>query len=206
MIPKSLSGLFTVLAAGLLTGCISLLPESEPVQLYRFGDTAGQEPAAQTTDPGYTVLLAQTAFNRAAAGDRILTITGSEASYIQGARWVSPAQELFDNALRQAFDYSGGPARLVDAGDVVRPGLLLQLQVHTFEARYTRGQGIAPDVVIEVRATLSDTNSRTLSGQRAFRSSELADDNRVGAIVAAFDRAVTGLTGELVAWVNDRDS
>jgi ABC-type uncharacterized transport system auxiliary subunit len=57
-----------------------------------------------------------------------------------------------------------------------------------------------------VQATLADTSSRTLAGQRVFRTSIPAAENQVGAIVDAFDRAVAQVTGELVNWVDDQGS
>lgn len=200
---KILLGLPLLLAAGLLAGCISLLPESEPVQLYRFGESTTIA-KAQTDAPAFTVQLVNPAFKRAAAGDRILTVNGTEAAYIKGARWVTSAEDLFGAALRRAFNDSGGPARLVDSGDVARAGYALKLQVHAFEARYTRGQDAAPDILVAMQATLTETSTRSFAGQRAFSVSITADDNRVGAIVGAFDRAVTQVTGELVAWVGVR--
>ncbi len=197
---KSLRTLTLLLAAVLLAGCISLLPESEPAQLYRFGEST---PGSTTPGdaPAFTVQLVNPAFNRAAAGDRILTVSGTEAAYIKGARWVTSAEDLFNAALRQAFNGSGGPARLIDSGDVARADYALKLQVHTFEARYTRGQDTAPDIVVAVQAILTETDGRALAGQHAFSASIPAAGNRVGAIVGAFDEAVAQVTGELLAWV-----
>lgn len=201
-IPRSVP---LLLAAGLLTGCISLLPESEPVQLYRFGGSVPQANGTQSAAPGFTVLLVNASFNSAAAGDRILTMSGAEASYIKGARWVTNAQDLFHAALRQAFTH-GGRARLVDSGDVGRPGYALKLQVYAFEARYTRGLDAPPDILVALQATLTETDGRVMTGQRAFSASVPASENRVGAIVAAFDQAVAQVTGELAAWVDARES
>ena len=58
-------------ATSVLFGCISLFPESDPVQLYRFGDTAAPLGVATADAPAFSVLLGATRFNRAAAGDRI---------------------------------------------------------------------------------------------------------------------------------------
>lgn len=196
---RTLSRPAMLLAAALLTGCVSLFPESEPAQLYRFGESVprAQPPSAA---PAVTVLLGSADLDRAAAGDRILTINGTQASYIKGARWVTSAQDLFHAALRQAFD-NAGAVRLVEGGDVARPGYVLELQVHSFEARYTRGPDTAPDVLVAMQATLTETDDRALAGRRAFSATVSAGDNRVGAIVEAFDRAVAKVTGELVAWV-----
>ena len=144
--------LVLLLASGLLPGCISVFPESEPAQLYRFGDTAPPIGDARTPGVSFNVYLADTAFNRAAAGDRILTVTGTQAAYIKGARWVTHAEDLFDTALQQAFDSRGGAARLVRSDAIVRSGYLLKLRVHAFETRYRQARDDAPEILVAVQA------------------------------------------------------
>ena len=86
------------------------------------------------------MLLTATGFDRAAAGDRILTVTGTQAAYIKDARWVTSSVSLFDSALQRAFDADKGPARLVDRAEIVHADYVLKLDVRTFEARYNHGQ------------------------------------------------------------------
>ena len=80
-----------------LSGCITLLPKTKPVGLYRFGEA---QVSVAKGPPGtmFGVLKTPSAFTRAAAGDRILTSTSGEVAYIAGARWVSPAFVLFEEA------------------------------------------------------------------------------------------------------------
>jgi cholesterol transport system auxiliary component len=193
-----------VAAASLLAGCISLFPETEPAQLYRFGVTTPQVLETATGEPGFGVLLTATGFDRAAAGDRLLTVTGTQAAYIKDARWVTASVGLFDSALQRAFDADKGPARLVDRAEIVHADYVLKLDVRTFEARYEQGQGAAPTIVVEVHAALDRTQDRTVVGDRGFQVAVTANDNRVSAIAEAFDQAVARVLGELVAWVNAR--
>jgi cholesterol transport system auxiliary component len=197
-------GLIAVAAASLLAGCISLFPKAEPAQLYRFGATAPQVQETPSGEPGYGVLLTVMGFDRAAASDRILTVTGTQAAYIKGARWVTASVDLFDSALQHAFDADQGPARLVDHGAIAQADYVLKLDVRTFEARYDNGQAAAPTIVVEVHAALDRTRDRIVVGDRSFKASVTASDNRVGAIVQAFDQAVASVLGELVAWVDAR--
>jgi len=198
-----LHGLPLLAMTCLLAGCISVFPEADPAQLYRFGDTIPQARATAPGSPGFNVFLGRTDFNRAAAGDRILTISGAQAAYIQGARWVSSSEDLFNAALQQAFGAGRGPARLVTSGDIAAADYMLQLQVHRFEVRY-RAEGAVPEIAVEVRATLTDTKSRTVVAEQGFGSTVTAGENRVGAIVAAFDEAAGLVLRDLVAWVDAR--
>lgn len=187
-----------------LSGCISLFPKSEPAQLYRI-DTQISPQAAPTGQP-FGILRLTTAFPRASAGDRILTIgSGGEAAYIAGARWVSPAQVMFDEQVAQAFQ-GAGRARLISRGEVVKADYALKLDVHTFETRYDNGPKAAPVIVVAVRGVITRTEDRALVGDRVFTANIRAGDNRVSAIVPAYDKAVEDVLTELVGWVNSVDT
>jgi cholesterol transport system auxiliary component len=188
----------------LLCGCVSLFPKEAPAQLYRFG-AAGpstSQPASTSASSRFAVQALIIDFNRAAAGDQILTITGDQAAYIKGARWVSGASTLFEQALASAFDADQGPARLMARGEAVRPDAFLKLDVRVFEARYEQGPAGAPTVVVQVYAALSQPADRALMGEHMFAASVPAGDNRVGAIARAFDQAVGQVLGQLVKWVD----
>ncbi len=189
------------LSAGCVSGCVTVFPKQAPVQLYRFGgDLApGQRALA---GPAFTVEVLPINFSAAAAGDRILTLTGTEAAYIGNARWVTSATNLFEQALTNAFEADPGPARLMTRGEPVRPDLYLKLDVRRFEASYPQGAGASPTVEVAVDAALSVPASRTISAERLFSASVPADANRGGRIAAAFDQAVTNVLQPMVKWVN----
>jgi cholesterol transport system auxiliary component len=192
----------TVLAiAAPATGCISLFPKAKPSQLYRFG-VEGAGEAANTDGRTYNVSRAPTVFTRAGASDRILTMTGAEAAYVAGARWVAPAVTLFDEAAARTFDAAPGCARLLSRGDPSSPDGRLRLEVRTFEVRYLDGPGAAPTAVVEATASLTRSQDREVILDRAFRVEQRADDNRVSAIVAALDAASSKALNEIAGAVN----
>jgi cholesterol transport system auxiliary component len=189
--------------AGLLSGCISVLPKEPPAQLYRFGDPGPNAPAATApTPPSFTVEALPITFDRPAAGDAILTLTGNQAAYIKGSRWVGPAQTLFESAVTRTFESSGGAARLMVRGEPSRPDYLLKLDVLRFEAHYDQGQGAPPAIVVEVNATLSHSSDHALAGERLFQVKVTTDANRAGAITAGYDQATRKVLTDLVAWVD----
>ena len=200
-----LSILAVALLGCLLVGCISLLPKQKPVQLYRFGVSAPPAASPAPAQGRFSVGAAPTSFERAAAGDQILTITGDEAAYISGSRWVTAANTLFDAAVERAFDADRGPARLIARGEAVRSNYSLKLDVRTFETRYDHGQQEPPTVVVEVYAGLVERSSEltaALPAERIFQASVPASENRAGAIAQAYDAAVTDVLGKLVVWVD----
>lgn len=187
-----------------LSGC-ALLGGGKPANLYRFGQSMVSEPADAAATPAAAwvpVFRAPGAFQREAAGDRILTVTGGKAAYIADTRWVAPAAILFNQALIAAFDANPGPARLVSRG---QPGgqaaYMLRLEVRNFETRYDRGAKAAPAVVVRVHAVLSPRQGEVVRDQ-IFEAQVRARGNRVGAIVEAYDEAVSEVLGKVVAWTN----
>jgi cholesterol transport system auxiliary component len=188
-----------------LAGCVSLVPKTKPAQLYRFGgETAPHVPAAAQPASRFDVYKAPGTFARAASGDRILTVTGDRVAYIAQARWVAPAQILFDEAVVRAFDDNAGSARLAYRGESARTDFALRLDVRNFEAVYDQGAEAAPVVVVRLRAVLTRNSDRTVAGEQLIEARVRADDNRVSAISRAFDAAAADVIGRLVTWTNQQ--
>jgi cholesterol transport system auxiliary component len=185
-------------AALALSGCISLLPTGKPAQLYRFGEQGAAHAAPAALNRSVGVFRTNTRFAEEAADDRILTVTGGKAAYIAQSRWVAPASILFDEAVSKAFDADTGKVRLITRGQQGKADYALRLEVRDFEARYSNPDA-APTVVVRVYAALNRAD-QTLAGEQILESSVPASDNRVGAIVDAYDKAVGDVTGKLVAW------
>ena len=198
------------LGAALLAGCVSLLPKQAPVQLYRFGDTDVQPAgaaAASTPRPvgrgqdTLGVILTQVSLPRAAEGDGLLTTRGDEAAYIAEARWVAPAAVMFQENAQRAFAERAARVRLIGRSDVAAASVLLRLDVTEFDARYDRSTDAAPRVVVSLRATLASADGRRLL-QQGFTASRPAAQDRVSAIVAAYDAAVQAVLGQVVVWTD----
>ena len=189
------------IAALALAGCVSLLPKSKPAHLYRFGQPAGAElasvPAGQVS-----VLRAAGVFPREAAGDRILTVDGGKVAYLAESRWAAPAGVLWDQAVLAAFDADPGAVRLVSRGEPTSAAYVLRLDVRNFEANYDRGPGSAPEVLVRVRVALIPSGRTAEVSEQIIEARARAGDNRVSAIVRAYDAAVSEVLGKVVAWTN----
>jgi cholesterol transport system auxiliary component len=184
-----------------LSGCISLLPKSKPAQLYSFVPPPAAAPAAGASAPSSVkaaaVFRTNGSFQQESADDRLLTVTGGHAAYVAESRWVAPASVLFDQAVSQAFDAS--PVRLIARGQQGKAAYALRLDVRNFEAHYDNGDKAAPTVVVRLHAALNKAD-QTLVGEQMFEAKVTAGDNRVGAIVSAYDKAMGEVIGKLVAW------
>ena len=200
-----LRSLALVALAVSLSACVTVFPKSEPSQLYRFDGTppAGGPSAPTAAGEQFGVVRAGSGFVQAASSDRLLTITNNQVAYIANSRWVSPASTLFNEAMARAFDANTGPARLMTRGEVGKADYSLRADVTRFEAVYDRGPKAAPNIAVELRVSLVKAD-RTLAGSKLIHAEVRAGDNRVSAIVAAFDQAVGQVLGQLVDWVNAR--
>ena len=190
-------GLALALAGG-LGGCVTLFPKAQPEQLYRFG---GEPPeAAPAAGTNVTVRSAGLGFDREAGTDRILTVRGDTLAYVQGARWAIPAQQIFEAEVERGFGV-GGPVRFIPRGAPGHAPYTLRLEVMRFEARYQGASTAPPTILVRLRATLTRESDATLAGERVFEASEPAKENRIGAMVAAFDQATSTAIGDMVSWV-----
>ena len=191
-----------------LSGC-SLLSTPDPVQLYRFGLPMDAPSAEGDTPAPLSVSIRRIEFPEASSDDRILGVTGTETAYVGGARWVSPAATLFDDSLKAAFAHRADQIRVLGRREPGTPPLVLQVTVTTFEARYA-APGATPDVVITARAQLRSTPERRDEGairpeegrsvERVFTVTQPASENRVSAIVAAFDTATRDINTQIADW------
>jgi cholesterol transport system auxiliary component len=186
-----------------LGACISVLPKTKPDQLYSFGHGVEARPAAIQPVPGTAtgVLLAAATFPRSATGDGILTITGSQSAYIDKSRWTGPAAVLFREAIERAFDRQAKASRLISRGETSRIGAILRVDVRDFAALYPNGPESIPVVALSLRARLARADGRPLE-EKVIDVRKPASENRVGAIVDAFDEATTDALTQLGTWTD----
>jgi cholesterol transport system auxiliary component len=189
-------------AAGVLAlgGC-ALLSSPDPVQTYRFGGPAAGAAAAEGRADLRQVSLRRVQFPEAVEGDRILGVTGTETAYIAGARWVSPASDLYMESLEDAFSAQAARVRLLGPRELTRGERSLDVDIRAFEARYDT-PGAAPLIVVTARARLMALPERTVAAERTFTVRQPAAANRVSAIVEAFDIATRDLNTQIVGWTD----
>lgn len=188
-----------ILAAGAaLSGC-AVLSDPDPVQLYRFGSQTQEAPRPPAAGAPIPLLVRPVDFPEAVRGDRILGVTGYEAAYIGGARWVSPARELYTSSLEAAFATQATRVRAIGQREASTAQRTLDINIQSFEAQYAAPE-TAPEVVVSARARLLRYPERTVMSETSFTVRQPAAANSVSAIVEAFDIAVRDLNTQLVAW------
>ena len=184
-------------------GCITLLPKTKPVELYRFGQPVAA--GTVTATPGTVGVFRSTgSFQQESAGDRLLTLTAGQVAYVAETRWVAPAAVLWDAAVLAAFDADPGRARIISRGEPGTAPYVLRLDVRNFEAHYDNGSKAAPTVVVRVRAAMTGGSDRRQIGERIFEARVPAAENRISSILPAYDRAVAAVLQDIVAWTNEQ--
>ena len=186
-------------ALPLLSGC-ALLSSPDPVQMYHFGGQAPAEARAPIAQP-VPMGLRRIEMPQASRTDRIVGVTGSEVAYIKGARWVSPADDLYTEALENAFAARAQRVRLVGPREMTTAERSLDVDMRAFEARYN-APGAAPSAVITARAQILSREDRSVVAERTFSVSRPASENRVSAIVQAFEAATADINGQIVDWAD----
>ena len=182
-----------------LSAC-ALLSTPDPVQTYRFGGAAAATSAAAVSSP-VQVTLRRVEFPEAVEGDKLLGVTGTEAAYIAGARWVSPAADLYMESIENAFAAQATRVRLIGARELTGGQRSLDIDIRSCEARYD-APGATPTIVVTARARMLVLPERTVYAERVFTVEQPATTNRVSSIVEAFDLATRDLNTQIVAWTD----
>ena len=200
MIRHSIKIAGVAIGALAVAGC-ALLSSPDPVQTYRFGGPAAVAAATDGQTNLRQVSLRRVQFPEAVEGDKILGVTGTETAYIAGARWVSPAAELYMESLENAFAAQASRVRLIGPRELTRGEQSLDIDMRAFEARYD-APGATPTIVVTARARLLVLPERTVAAERTFTVQQPAAENRVSAIVEAFDVASRDLNAQIVSWTD----
>ncbi len=153
----------------------AVMAEASPLQL-----TIQEPRASQSLD------LARIAVRPAA----------NELRYYAGAAWRDRAPRLLHDAILRAFEDAAAFRAVGRSGNGLRGDLVLELELRRFEAIYA---GDTPNATVALQATLIDRDGRALGSQR-ISAEAAASATEVGAVAAAFGRAIGKALHELVQW------
>lgn len=183
-----------LLAAGLLGAC-SLLPQSEPLDVYLLPG------AALPTHGGgvdWALRVASPSSNQLLEGTRIVVLPepGRVNTY-QGARWSERTPQLLRDRLLDAFQDDGRIRALSSDAQRLQADLELVSDLRAFHSQY---RGERPEALIRLDARLVDARSQRILASRRFSISQPAADTSIDAVVVAFGQAGDRLAQELVNW------
>jgi cholesterol transport system auxiliary component len=181
----------------LLSGCGSLLGsrESAPVTyVLRPAVAAVVVPATGTK----TLQVQRVVVAPGYARDEILrTEPDRRLGQYASSRWPDELPAVVERLAVDAARGSGAWSVVHDAAAPLPATELLRLTVRRFDAEYTV-EGRAPTVRVVIDATVSRRSDRALLSAFTVETSAQAADDRMSAIVAAFDEAA-GVAMERIA-------
>lgn len=189
-------GLLT--ACLVLAGCFSLEP-AEPVRLYRLPEASAESTPRQST-VDTTLRINRPGTSDALAGRRILAAPEAHRlSAWPGARWVSPAPQLWRDWLVAHLLADGRIAHVAGDGESIRADLELGGTLRAFHSEQTEEGRQRATLVFDAR--LVATGSQRILASRTFSAREVATADDLEAVVAAFGRAAERVGTALADWV-----
>jgi len=188
--------LLALAAALSLTGACSILPQSEPVDIYRLPVNQASHSA---TPVDWSLRLNKPLASETLAGPRIAVIPqGDVLSSYKGARWSDPVPLLVRNRLLDGFQRDGRVQRLSADDSNLQADYELAGELQAFQSEYRAGGAV--EVVIRYDARLVQGRNQRILASKRFEVRQPLADTQVSAVVAGFGAASDQLAGQVVNW------
>ena len=186
-----------VLAALALTGCGGLLETTIPApQAYLLRAASSATPAAATAVPGGLLVQRPEAGPGLDSDKIVLLRAGHRFDFYAASRWAAPAPDLVESVIVESLRAGGAFAAVLDDSSPYAPRFNLRCGLQRFEADYTQGES-APTVFVTLDCTLGRHRDRELLASFRAEGRAVAEEDRLNAVVAAFDQAAAAAVAEL---------
>ncbi len=192
-----------------LAGCTSGLLKSDdpPVQIYVL--RANVSPTTAATEQAHALDAARAAEKANGAPDKLpptlqiprpqadpglatelITLVQSDhrMDRYAGSSWAGSLPDVVETLAIDTLRASGDWAAVHDAPSPFTSDYLLQINIRRFEADYTGG-GAAPKVYVTLDCTIARRIGRELLTSFVAEGVADAEENRMSAVVAAFEKA-----------------
>ncbi|NMZ82816.1 ABC-type transport auxiliary lipoprotein family protein [Pseudomonas mandelii] len=189
---------FALLASFTLVSACSILPKSEPSDVYRLPSTQSSVSASHGTPQGWSLRLTKPQASEALSSPKIAVIPqGDLISSYTASRWSDPAPVLLRNRLLDGFQRDGRVPLLSTDDSNFQADLELGGSLQAFQTEY---QGTTASVVVRLDALLVRGYDQRILASRRFEVRQPLGDVKVPAVVAGFGQASDQLTAQVVAW------
>ncbi|WXL25574.1 ABC-type transport auxiliary lipoprotein family protein [Ectopseudomonas mendocina] len=189
-----------LLTLALLGGC-SILPESEPLDIYPL---PAKELPAQSPTVNWALKVETPNSERMLDSTRILVVPkAAHINAYQGARWSEHAPELVRNRLLDAFRDDGRIQALSSDEQNLYADLALTSTLRRFNSRYEDG---IVSTQIQLDAQLVNVRDQSIVASRRFKVSTPSATAQIGQVVAAFGTAADELSQQVIHWVVETGS
>ena len=187
----------------LLTACAGSLFKNKaaPPTMYLLSATPKSSAADPVKTPQAPIDVAVLKL-RVRAGldtDRIAALyPDRRMDYFAGVRWSGPLDEVLQDLAVQEFHSNTGLRNVSADASVFASPYWLEIEVVDFQAEYAAGAS-APTVHVHLQARVGNAGERHVLGRFEPDIHEAAADNRMTAIVDAYNRAADKAFAEIAA-------
>jgi cholesterol transport system auxiliary component len=179
-----------------LCSACSLLPPSEPLQVYLLpsASTAPSSVAAAA----WSLRINQPLASQALSSARIAVVpAGNQISSYAGSRWSDAAPRLLRNHLLNTFQNDGRVRALSSDEDSWAADFTLTGELQAFQSEYADGR---LSVVVRLHAQLIDSRSQRILASHRFEVRQALNNPQVPAVVVAFGQACDQLATQVLRW------
>jgi cholesterol transport system auxiliary component len=128
-----------------------------------------------------------------------LTRTAATLDFFADSAWTDQLPVLLQNCLIESFEKSGRIKGVSRETAGLQADYALETEVRDFAAHYEAAEN-APEVVVRIAAKMVKLPDRTIVSTFDSVQRSTATENRVPAVVSAFNVALTASLREIVAW------
>lgn len=185
----------------LLSACSSLLPQSEPLDIYRLPVAHNTAVAASDTSPAPSIELRVKTPQASGMLDskRIVVVpAGDRISVYHGARWNQPTPQLLRDRIIQAFRDTGRLHAVFSDDNSIHADYTLSGTLDAFQAEY-RGEK-TPSVVISFNALLIRNIDQKVVATHHINIINRTEDTAIPTVVDALGEATDQLNAKLTSW------
>jgi cholesterol transport system auxiliary component len=191
-----------LLAGFSLIAACSILPKSEPADVYRLPSAQASASTGAVAAQPWSLRLNKLQASEALNRPNIAVIPqGDVISSYKASRWSDPAPVLLRNRLLDGFQRDGRVTLLSTDDSNFAADLELGGNLQAFQTEY---QGSQASVVVRLDAVLVRGYDQRILASRRFEERQPLQDVRVPAVVAGFGQASDRLTAKVVAWAVDQ--
>lgn len=182
-------------------GC-SLLPTPQAPQIYRLAPQVNDPPGPPVPHGELTINLPIT--SESLDTNRIaLTLGRTRFDYYADSVWTDRLPVLLQTLMVEAFQSDARISQVAPENYGLTQGYVLRTEIRQFEAQYPSSGTGAPEISVVLRLQLSTGSQGRLLGSRMISVGTRAAQNKLDAVVMAFDAATAAALRETVAWTTE---
>jgi ABC-type uncharacterized transport system auxiliary subunit len=199
------AAILVLAVCGWVTACTGSLFRSKvvPPSIYLLSAPPGINAAASSVPVAPAPLAADLAVlkPRVRAGldtDRIAVLyPDRRLDYFADARWSGPLDDVVQDLAVQAFRNGARLQNVSSDASAFASGYWLEIEIADFQAEYASA-GATPTINVRLLARVARAGDRNVLGSFTAGARQAATDNRLTAIVDAYERAVNSALVEIV--------